>query len=130
MNRVCVSGRLLNTPRYDVIPSTGDAVLRALLEIDGTVLPILCCNECACYARKLLADISLGQEVYASGEIKGNYYTDAVGSKNYLLYLMVSSIANSHSDLLQSVEFDITLEYKGFPFNVADIEDILKYMEA
>lgn len=129
MNNVCVSGTLLNIPRYDVIPSTSDAILRILLNVDGTVLPVVFCNEMANYAWPLLQTISKGGTVFVSGELKGNSYTDAIGSKNYLLYMTASSVAQSHSDLLTSKEIDTLLVYQGLPFDVADLEDILKYME-
>lgn len=129
MNSVCMSGTLLNTPRYDVIPSTSDAILRTLLGVDGVILPIVCCNEMANLAWSILQNIPKGGEVFVAGELKGKSYTDAVGSKNYLLYMVVSSIAKSHSELLTADEIVTSLEYEGLPFDVADLEDILKYME-
>lgn len=132
MNSVCVSGRLLNVPRYDVIPSTSDSILRFLLDVDGTVLPVVCCNEMANLARKSLLGLSVqkGQEIFVAGSMKGNSYTDAVGSKNYLVYLVVSCLAYSHSELLMREEIETTLVYSGLPFDVADMEDILRYMES
>ena len=129
MNSVCMSGPLLNTPRYDVIPATSDAILRTLLNVNGTVLPVVFCNEMANLARPLLLNMPKGSEVFVAGELKGHSYTDAVGSKNYLLYLVVSSVAHSHSELLMADEIETSLEYEGLPFGMADLEDILKYME-
>lgn len=129
MNNVCISGTLLNIPRYDVIPSTSDAILRILLNVDGTVLPVVFCNEMANYAWPLLQTIPKGGTVFVAGALKGNAYTDAIGLKKYLLYLTASGVAQSHSDLLMAKEIDTPLAYQGLPFNVSDLEDILKYME-
>lgn len=129
MNSVCMSGLILNTPRYDVIPSTADSILRMLLDVDGTVVPVVFCNEIADVAHPLLLNRPKGSEVFVAGELKGHSYTDAVGSMNYLLYMVASSVAHSHSELLMAEEFETTLDYDGLPFDVADMEDILKYME-
>lgn len=129
MNDVCVSGRLLNAPRYDVIPSTMDAIVRFLIGVGDTVLPVLCCNEMACYAHQLLSDIPAGREIYVAGAMKGSCYTDAVGSKNYLLYLVGDRISHSEEGILGMQRKETVLAYEGLPFGVADLEDILKYME-
>ena len=129
MNSVRMRGILLNTPRYDVIPSTSDAILRALLEVDGVIVPFVCCNERANTAWPVLQKTSIGSEIFVTGKLKGNSYTDAVGSKNYLLYLVVDNLGNSDSELPEENEFVTALKYEGLPFDVIDLEDILKYME-
>lgn len=129
MNDVCVSGQILNVPRYDVIPATLDAIFRFLLAVGDTVLPVLCCNEMACHAQQQLLEAPAGKEIYVAGTMKGSCYTDAVGSKNYLLYLVADRIAHSEEDILKMPEKETTLTYEGLPFGVSDLEDILRYME-
>lgn len=129
MNEVYVSGQLLTKPRYDIIPSTSDAIVRGLMDLGESILPILCCNEYAKSARETLLGIHPGENVFVSGELKGDYYTDAVGSKNYLLYLIVNRIARTKEQLLDLEPVHTTLEYKGLPFGVPELEDILRYME-
>lgn len=130
MNEVYVKGLLLNVPRYDIITSTSDAITRVLVSVDGAVLPVVCCNEVACSARELLLEAEKDKEVYFSGALKGNSYTDAVGSKNYLVYLMADKVAYSEEDLINFPQRECTpLRYNKLPFNVDDLEDILRYME-
>lgn len=130
MNEVYVKGFLLNVPRYDIIPSTADAIIRVLLSVDGVVLPVVCCNEIACSARKLLLEAEGDKEVFFSGSLMGNSYTDAIGSQNYLVYLVADRVAYSEEELRKLPRGEYTrLKYNKLPFNVADLEDILKYME-
>ena len=130
MSEVNVKGVLLNIPRYDIITATADALLRVLVSVKGTVLPVVCCNEVACSASKILLEAGQGREAGFSGTLMGSVYTDAVGSKNYLLYLVADRVAFSWEELQQLPENRYTpLQYKKLPFDVADLEDILKYME-
>ncbi|MBP3609467.1 MAG: hypothetical protein J6J42_03920 [Lachnospiraceae bacterium] len=130
MNEIYVKGTLLNTPRYDIIPITSDAIVRVLVSVEGTVLPVVCCNEMACSARELLLEADMETEVFFAGRIKGNSYTDAVGSQNYLLYLIADRVALSEADLRNEPGKKYTpLQYDRLPFSIADLEDILMYME-
>ena len=130
MNELCVSGQILNVPRYDIIPSTADTLARLLLHVDNTVLPVICCNELAYRTRQLLYDIAgTTEQLYVSGRIKGSSYTDAVGSHNYLVYMVADRIARSKEDLLLQQPTMAELAYKYLPFSVADLEDILMHME-
>ena len=130
MNEVYISGKLLNRPRYDVISATSDAIIRGVLQVDTMVLPMVCCNELAASSRQLLLDAVLsGEEIYACGELKGSYYIDAVGSRNYLLYLIVHDIAMSKEAIRQLEHKPFTpLHYQGLPFGVEELEVILKHM--
>lgn len=130
MNEVYVKGRLLNTPRYDIIPVTSDAIVRVLVSVEEMVLPVVCCNEMACSVRDFLLEAGKEKEVFFSGTLKGNSYTDAVGSKNYLLYLVADRVASSEAELRNMPKKRYApLQYEKLPFSVADLEDILMYME-
>ena len=127
MNEVYISGKLLNHPCYDVIPATSDAIIRGILQVDTTVLPMVCCNELAASARQLLLDAVLsGEEIYAYGELKSSYYIDVVGSRNYFLYLIVHHIAMSKEAIRQMEQKPFTpLQYQGLPFGAEELEVIL-----
>lgn len=130
MNKVLVKGPLLNVPRYDIISLTGDAIIRVLVSVDGAIIPVVCCNEIACFSRELLLKAGKGREVYFSGRLNGNSYTDAVGTKNYLVYLVADRVAYSETELKELPQGEYTpLKYDKLPFNIEDLEDILKYME-
>ena len=130
MNELKVKAHLLTIPRYDIVSSTMDAILRVIVSVEDVVLPVVFCNEVATSVRTLLLELPPEQEIYLSGALRGNSYTDAVGSQNYLLYLMADNVALTEEELNTKPRKQYQpLKYDRLPFDVADLEDILKFME-
>ena len=126
MNQVYMKGTLRHVPRYDVIPSTSDAIVRGILDTETGSFPILCCNELACSAREKLIKLKK-DDLYLAGMLQGGYFKNSFGLYSYFPYVLVTRIAESEKALMEMKDEIFTpLQYTELPFGLQDMEDILR----
>lgn len=126
MNQVYMQGTLRHVPRYDVIPSTSDAIVRGILDTKMGAFPILCCNELACSARNTFIKLK-NKEVHLAGTLQSGYFKNSFGIYSFFPYVLVTRIAESEKELMEMEDESFTpLQYKDLPFGLQDVEEILQ----